>query len=113
MWHCPSPFQLFNTKSVAQDSHQGIFKTHQELDTYESMWHTNIYQPSWRELQTNVSSSGMLGDPSMYAISKTDVYKLWIFFHFTQYSSTWLNEHFMKIRLGHCQFLHLTPKLFL
>ena len=35
---------------------QGVFRTRQELDGYEQMWHTCIYQPSWCELKAKVST---------------------------------------------------------
>lgn len=39
---------------------QGTFSERQELDSYEQMWHTYIYQPSWSELKTEVSNTNML-----------------------------------------------------
>lgn len=39
---------------------QGTFSERQELDSYEQMWHTYIYQPAWSELKTEVSNTNML-----------------------------------------------------
>lgn len=47
--------QLLKTSTNASESWKGIFKTRKALDSYELMWHTSIYQPSWIELRTNVS----------------------------------------------------------
>ena len=50
----PQLSQVFQPGTTAQGCLQGVFKTSQELDSYEKMWHTHIYQPSWRELKTEV-----------------------------------------------------------
>lgn len=54
------PFQLLNTGIIDMDYLQGTFSERQELDSYEQMWHTYIYQPSWSELKTEVSNTSML-----------------------------------------------------
>ena len=46
---------MLNTGTV--DCLQGIFRTRQELDSYEQMWHTCVYQPSWNELKEKVCVS--------------------------------------------------------
>ena len=42
-------------KTDATDSLRGIFKTRDELDSYEKMWHCLVYQPSWDELKVKVT----------------------------------------------------------
>ena len=52
--HLHTHSQVFNSRNTAPNCQQGIFKTCQELDNYERMWHTHIYQPSWSKLKTEV-----------------------------------------------------------
>ena len=59
-WLCAYPFQLLNTGIIDMDYLQGTFSERQELDSYEQMWHTYIYQPAWSELKTEVSNTNML-----------------------------------------------------
>ena len=33
---------------------EGVFKNQEELDEYERMWHTSVYQPTWNELPEKV-----------------------------------------------------------
>ena len=49
--------QSVNTESAAPDSKRGLFSSRQELDKYERMWHSMVYQPSWNELQPKVAVS--------------------------------------------------------
>ena len=48
------PSQIFTSENTDLDCPQGILQTCDELDKYEKMWHTCIYQPSWSELKTEV-----------------------------------------------------------
>ena len=49
------PTKLLKTDVIVPDCLQSAFKTRKELDSYEQMWHTCIYQPSWTELRDKVS----------------------------------------------------------
>jgi len=42
--------------TIVPDTLRGVFRTRQELDGYEQMWHTCIYQPSWSELKAKVNT---------------------------------------------------------
>ena len=57
---------VHNTSNIIPGCLRGTFRTRQELDSYEKMWHTYIYQPSWSELKEKVSMQ------CIYAISKID-----------------------------------------
>lgn len=46
--------QVFSLDSVSHVTSKGIFKTLEELDTYEKLWHSNVYEPSCVDLNTKV-----------------------------------------------------------
>ena len=48
------PPQLPKTGTIVKDSLRGVFKTREELDGYEKMWHCCVYQPTWNELKNKV-----------------------------------------------------------
>ncbi len=52
--HPPSSPQLLNLESAVPDCLRGVFRSRQELDGYERMWHSCIYQPAWNELHPQV-----------------------------------------------------------
>ena len=46
---------IFPADAKADADAQGIFKTRQMLDSYERIWHTEIYQAAWDTLAAKVS----------------------------------------------------------
>ena len=51
----PYDSQVLSTGTVIPGCLRGTFKTPQELDNYEKVWHTCIYQPSWSKLKEKVT----------------------------------------------------------
>ena len=56
----PYDFHVLSTSTVIPGCQRGTFRTPQELDNYEKLWHTCIYQPSWSELEEKVNIIDML-----------------------------------------------------
>ena len=42
------------TVDSSQDALKGVFKTKDDIDNYERVWHLSIYQPTWNELRSKV-----------------------------------------------------------
>ena len=64
----PPPTANFDT--LSPDPLQGVFKTREELDSYEKLWHTQVYQPTWDEQATKVKPSSRGG--AMDGVMTTD-----------------------------------------
>ena len=47
--------QLLESGELVKNSEKGLFISREELDDYERLWHCQVYQPTWNQLQDNVS----------------------------------------------------------
>ena len=101
---CMFPCQLLNTDSVVPDSLRGVFRSRAELDGYETMWHSCVYQPSWNELRPKVLLSTScaylmlsyfyipIPHAFVFLYSRTS-----ILLQFTQYSELWQHRIFIDL----------------
>ena len=53
---CSEITDMLTVDSV-QEALKGVFKTKDELDNYERIWHYGIYLPTWNELRSKVRLS--------------------------------------------------------
>ena len=100
IWSFPS--QIFISENTDPGCLQGIFQTCDELDKYEKMWHTCIYQPSWSELKREVREYKCMCTMKSLCWCLEILYLL----QFDKYSQLWLDKLFIDIRwsdpIHHC-----------